>query len=104
MVKYFTVNLGSKFYRHRNSWTFRQHEAAFLTEDLAQRIAKRYPGSTVEENFGYEVNFQVSLEDVGEPEAVQSITDAVKLAARDGMSLQTILVQTEKAFHENGHS
>lgn len=103
-LKYYTVEIDDKYYQSRNRFTSALHDAAHMPQELAERICRRYPGTTVEANTGYDVHFKMSLADVGEPEANVALSSAVKLAARDGMSLATILVQTEKAFHENGNA
>lgn len=98
-IKYWTVEREDKLYAGRGHWVDKEVLAAHMTETLAIAVSRRYPGSTVEQQFGYEVHFRTSLDQVGEPETQAAVASAVRLAKRDGWSLETLMLQTEKAFH-----
>lgn len=99
-IPYFVLERDGAFYYtgYQKNWTSHLHFAAMLSEELAERLQKRYPGSTVEREIAYDVNPRETLASVGEPSANRALEEAVLLAKRDGQSLETISVTVEKAF------
>lgn len=99
-VPYYVLDRDGFYYRgHGQSWTSHLHFAAQLSESLAERLQKRYPGSQIEKEMAYDVNPKERLASVGEPSANRALEDAVLLAKRDGQSLETVLVTVEKSYH-----
>ena len=86
---------------YQQKWVSQLHYAAMLSESLAEKLQKRYPGSTVEREMAYDVNPRETLASVGEPEAVAAIASAIRLAKADGLALPTILVHVEKVFNQS---
>ena len=100
-VPYFVLENADGFYyvAYQKPWVGYLHYASMLSETLAEKLARRYPGSTIEREVAYDVNPKEHLKDVGEPSANRALEDAVTLAKRDGQSLETISVTVEKAYH-----
>lgn len=100
-TQYFVLIRDDAFYYtgYRQNWTSKLHYAAMLSEELAERLQKRYPGSQIEREMAYDVNPKEHLKDVGEPTVNRALEEAVTLAKRDGESLETILVTTERSYH-----
>lgn len=100
-VPYWVLDRDGFYYRgHIQTWTSHLHYAAPLSEELAEKLARRYPGAVVDKEMAYNVNPKETLASVGEPSANRAIEDAVLLAKRDGQSLERILVTTETAYNE----
>lgn len=92
-------NEDGNYYRgYRETWSSHLHYALPLTEHLALQLKKRYPKATISEEAGYAVNPRWSFQDIGEPDAARFLAEAVRIASTE-MSLETILFQTEKAYH-----
>lgn len=104
-LKYYTLERDDevRYYRAKGQWVSGLHDAAHLTEELATRLQKRYPGTVVSQNFGYDIHFRTNLADVGELEPEVAIKRAVRLAKRNGWSWETLAVQVEKAFRADGN-
>lgn len=100
-VPYWILENRDGFYYtgYQQKWVSQLHYAAMLSEALAEKLRKRYPGSTVEREMAYDVNPKETLASVNEPEATAALSSAVRLAARDGMSLETLMVTVEKSWH-----
>lgn len=97
-IEYFVLENSNGFYYQgfEKPWVSRLHLATTLSETLAEKLQKRYPGSSVEREMAYDVNPKETLASVGEPEAVAAIAGAIRLAKADGLSLPTIMVQVER--------
>ena len=100
-IPYFVLERDGAFYYrgYGQSWTSQLHFAAQLSETLAEKLVKRYPGAVVEKEMAYAVEPLETLASVGEPSANRALEDAVILAKREGQSLETISVTVEKAYH-----
>lgn len=100
-VPYWILENRDGFYYtgYQQKWVSQLHYAAMLSEALAEKLRKRYPGSTVEREVAYAVEPLETLASVNEPEAAAALSSAVKLAALDGMSRETVLLITEQAYH-----
>lgn len=97
---YWTLENPDGFYYvgYKKNWVSQLHYAAMLSEALAERLQKRYPGSQIEKQMAYDVFPKEHFSDVGEPEAIAAIAHAIRLAKADGLSLPTIMVQVERNF------
>lgn len=95
--EFFIVELNDLMYKSHLKWTAMDYDVARMDEDTARRVAKRYPGAIVSKGFGYD--FALKTFEELEPHASRAIQDSVILAKRDGMSLETLLVTAEKAWH-----
>lgn len=99
-IPYYVLDRDGFYYiGFQQKWTSHIHFAAMLSESLAEQLQRRYPKATIEREMAYEVNPKETLSSVGEPEAAAALSSAVKLAALDGMSLETVLLTTERAYH-----
>lgn len=100
-IPYFVLVRDEAFYYtgFQKAWSSKLHYALPLSEDLATKLQKRYPGSQIEREVAYDINPKETLGSVGEPSANRALEDAVTLAKRDGQSLETVLVTVEKSYH-----
>ena len=97
MEIYFTaLRSDGPYYMKRGQFTFAPHQAAMMTEDVGQKIAKRY-GLRVEQESGYQIHYQ-TFEDLGEPETSVAIESAVRLAKRDGLTNDEMLAIVSKVL------
>lgn len=99
-VPFWVLNRDDYYYQSfQKLWSPHLHLAAMMSFELAEKLQKRYPESQVESQAGYNVNPKETLKSVGEPEAAAALSSAVKLAVQDGMSLESVLLVTERAYH-----
>lgn len=61
-IPYFVLDRDGFYYTgYRQNWVSKLHFASMLSEALAEKLARRYPGSTVEREVGYDVNPRSTL-------------------------------------------
>ncbi len=85
--------------QHAPQYTIAPHRGAFMTEEVAQKICKRY-GLTLEKETGYGVNY-ATFEELGEQESPRLLSAAVKTALADGLSSEQILQIVNTALESN---
>lgn len=80
-IPYWIVTRNDKYYvRHGQPWTFKPHQAAFFTRELAEQVSKRYKNSVVQADSGDGVFHKRTLEEIGEPDSKEYLEGALKLA------------------------
>jgi len=91
------------YYAGYGQWTPKIHLAAYLSEELAQRLQKLYPRTIVSRQMGYDVYPKWSFDQVGEPESTKALEDALKLCLRDDLAKPKIEEICLRVLNANGN-
>lgn len=89
---------GLYYIGYQQQWVSQPHFAAMLSQELAEMLQKRYPGSTIEREIAYGVTLRLTIASVNEPEAKLLLAKAIKLCRLENWSLETTQVQVEQIY------